>query len=438
MKDIYTFIKAYARTRFWNHFSSRKQLEHWQDCKVRKHLHKILPISSFYREHYEGLLIEEWKNFPIIDKTMMMENFDRLNTAQINKVEAFSLTSNAEQTRQFTKDLNGITLGTSSGTSGNRGIFAVDKRERSEWAGTFLAKILPGSILHSHRLALFLRSNSNLYTSTRRKKIQFEYFDLLHPIQEHIDRLNHYHPTVVLAPPSMLRFLAHAKEENKLKINPQKIVSIAEVLDPLDEEYIGSCFSQSIHQVYQCTEGFLGTTCPYGKLHINEDLVVVQKEYLDETKCRFIPIITDFHRTIQPIIRYRLNDILTESKQPCPCGSVFMALDRIEGRCDDIFYLTKLNSTELIPIFPDFIRQAILTGSSEIREYLAVQKSPVLLQLSLRVPAASLTNTTNQIQENLNKMCVRLNCQPMQIQFIETFPAYDGKKLRRVQRDYVL
>ncbi len=64
-----------------------------------------------------------------------------------------------------------------------------------------------------------------------------------------------------------------------------------------------------------------------------------KKEYLDDS--RFYPIITDFKRTSQPIYRYRLNDILVEEKSPCPCGSVFTRIAKIEGRSDDIFYFKK-------------------------------------------------------------------------------------------------
>lgn len=41
----------------------------------------------------------------------------------------------------------------------------------------------------------------------------------------------------------------------------------------------------------------------------------IEKEWLDET--RFVPIITDLMRTSQPIVRYRLDDVLVidESKE---------------------------------------------------------------------------------------------------------------------------
>lgn len=174
----------------------------------------------------------------------------------------------------------------------------------------------------------------------------------------HIRRLNLYQPSILAAPPSVLKILAMAIKSNELKIKPIKVISIAEVLEPIDQLFIGEQFQQTIHQVYQCTEGFLDVSCSQGIIHLNEDLVVIQKEYIDDR--RFIPVITDFCRTTQPIIRYRLNDILVESSKPCSCGSIFTALEKIEGRCDDIFYLYTRFGGKLVPVFPDFLRRALM------------------------------------------------------------------------------
>ena len=76
---------------------------------------------------------------------------------------------------------------------------------------------------------------------------------------------------------------------------------------------------------------------PWEPLHLNEDIVYIEREYLDDR--RFVPVVTDLERKAQPIIRYRLNDILVERKEPCGCGSPFLALEKIEGREDDVFFL---------------------------------------------------------------------------------------------------
>ena len=151
--------------------------------KVKKFIKNICKQSKYYQNLYNGLDINDWSNFPIISKKEYLENFDTINTVNITKEDAFNIAYKAEQDRNFSPKLNGITVGLSSGTSGNRGIFLVSDYERYFWAGNILGKILPKSLFSRNKIAFFLRANSNLYESVKAKNIQFEYFDLLTPIE---------------------------------------------------------------------------------------------------------------------------------------------------------------------------------------------------------------------------------------------------------------
>ena len=92
-------------------------------------------------------------------------------------------------------------------------------------------------------------------------------------------------------------------------------------------------------------------------IHLNEDGLIIEKQWIDEK--RFIPIITDLRRNVQPIIRYKMNDILHTTD--CSCGSKMLAISAIEGRMDDLLTISKDKV-----IFPDFIRRAITGANSEI------------------------------------------------------------------------
>ncbi|AFY91382.1 F390 synthetase-related protein [Chamaesiphon minutus] len=437
MNDKLAIVGQYLLIKYGRTFKSRKQLLAWQNTKVVNFLHQVLPKSRFYRDRYEGLNLSDWQTFPIVDKSAMMANFDDLNTVGISKDSAFELAIEAETTRNFSPTIQGYTIGLSSGTSGNRGLFIVSPAERQIWAGTILAKALPHSIFTPERIAFFLRANSNLYETVRRQHIRFEYFDLFANLQNHIERLNRIEPTILVAPPSMLLLLAAARSSGDLKIFPEKIIAVAEVLDPLDETYLRECFSRPIHQLYQCTEGFLGSTCAYGTLHLNEDILVIQKEYIDRQLGKFMPIITDFNRRTQPIIRYRLDDILTERQDPCLCGSVFTALSSIEGRCDDLFWLPDLTGERLISIFPDFIRRAIMTASADIQAYRVVQISPTAIEVFVKVPPELQTSIEQQISVSLIDLFNRSHCQIPNIFYQEYVQHTEHRhKLRRVQRAF--
>lgn len=377
-------LKQYLLSKHVRHFPSRKAIEVYQNKKIKKHLAFVLKHSPFYQNYYQNHQLE-WETLPVISKREMMDHFDELNTVGITKKEAFQLAAKAEKTRDFSPKIDHVSIGLSSGTSGNRGLFLVSENESAMWAGEVLAKLLPGSLMDEHKIAFFLRANNNLYESTKSSKISFHFFDLVEDLKTHQNRLHELKPTIIIAPPSMLRMIAEWKGNNLIDITPGKIISVAEVLEDVDKTFIEEIFQQTLHQVYQATEGFLATTCSHGVLHMNEDIMAIQKEYLDKEKGIFVPIITDFTRRTQPLIRYRLNDLLIERKTPCPCGSHFLALERIDGRCDDIFHGVHEQTGKRHMLFPDFIRRAIMLSSDDILEYKVTQKELFLIDIKLKV-----------------------------------------------------
>ena len=362
LKILLTYLKFRYR-----HFSTRQKLEAYQQRKLKKHLSFVTEKSAFYRK-YKG---HELPDFPIIDKGVMMENFDLINTVGISKDEALEFAVNAERTREFDDKLKNITVGLSSGTSHSRGAFLVEKTETEKWAGFVLAKFLPHGISGKYKVAFFMRANSNLYKSVGSGNISFEFYDIYADMDKNIEKLGKNGADILVAQPSALLMIAAALDKNEIEIHPETVISIAEVLEKEDEERIKKSFGvEVIHQVYQCTEGCLAATCKCGTLHLNEDIVFIEKEYIDNN--RFIPVITDFERTSQPIIRYRLNDVLVEKKEKCSCGSVCTALEKIEGREDDVFIFH--GDKKEVKIFPDFIRRCILF-SGNIRDYRIVQQA---------------------------------------------------------------
>ena len=333
-------------------FRNRKALRRRQKRRLRRHLRYVAEHSPLYRG------MKKFSSYPVIDKAFMMEHFHRLNTVGITREEAEAFAVRAERERDFAPKLKGVTVGLSSGTSGHRGIFLVSDREKVRWAGYVLAKFLPGSILDSMDIAFFMRADSNLYQAVNSRRIRFHFFDIYRDMEEHVRRLEALKPRILVGQPSLLLMLGAEAERGNLHISPQVVISIAEVLERGDESYLKKVFRQKvIHQVYQCTEGCLAATCSRGTLHLNEDIVYIQREYLEGR--RFVPIVTDFERKAQPMIRYRLNDILVERKQPCSCKSPCLALEKIEGREDDMFSFLDEQGRERL-IFPDFIRRCIL------------------------------------------------------------------------------
>ena len=225
----------------------------------------------------------------------------------------------------------------------------------------------------------------------------------------------------------MLLILAKFIEEKKLNISPMKIISVAEILEKNDEDYLKKIFNlKIIHQIYQATEGFLACSCEYGNLHLNEDLIKFEKEYIDEK--RFYPIITDFRRTSQPFINYHLNDILVECNEICECGSVLQRIEKIEGRSDDIFIFKNKFGKEIV-IFPDFIRRTILFVEN-IREY-------KVFQVALNKIEIAILNLTEEQKEKIKiefeKLFSSYDIENIEINFIQ-YQIDKTRKLKRIER----
>lgn len=440
--DLARILAVYAGSRlFLRTVRTRDRLEHWQRRRLRQTLDRARRTFPFYREVPAGGL----EAFPVLDKAAWLAAFQGLNASGLALEECRRIAVESERSRDFAHLEGDLAVGLSTGTSGRQGVFLVSPRERARWAGVLLARALPGrSLWEPARIALFLRAGSPLYSTLGTGRIRFRYFDLRRPLAKLVPEVEAFDPTVLAAPPQVLRLLAAALEERRLRLAPRHVYSVAEVLDPHDEARICAAFSQPVHQIYQASEGFLGITCEAGRIHLNEDLLVVEKEYVDRATGRFVPVITDLHRRTQAILRFRLGDVLVESRAPCPCGSPFLALDRIEGRFDDVLALPSMTSDlgQLAPLFADYVTRAVLGASPAITDFRCDQDEPGSLVLALDVtPGADAGAAFTAVSGALVRLCGELGLVPPAVR-PGTQP--DGGsddatvKLRRVRRTFPL
>lgn len=420
-------------------------LERYQERRARRLVAYVRAHSPFYRTHWSACADADWRSLPVVDKSLMMASFATFNTRGITREQAMEIALRAEGERDFSPRLGDLTVGLSSGTSGHRGLFLVSPREQAAWAGTILARALhtlPRGVL---RVAFFLRSNSNLYEQVGSSLIHFRYFDLMLPLAEAIAALNDFQPHIVVGPPSLLGSLTRACTSGQLRIRPQRLLSVAEVLERQEQEKIEAAFQVAVQQIYQCTEGLLAISCAHGALHIQEDAVVLQFESLatgaltaqDATLTaseRVMPIVTDLWRTTQPIVRYRLNDVLQLETQPCACGSPFRVIRSIEGRCDDVCAFLSLDGG-LRPFYPDTIRRMILLASQDISDYQVVQRSPGYLAIALTIiPGADFARVADAVLASVQDTVASYACRPARVEITEGIePAAPGVKRRRVQ-----
>ncbi|WP_395702415.1 F390 synthetase-related protein [Aquabacterium sp.] len=387
---------------------------------------QVLDRSRYFRP-WRGLPLERW---PLMDKPQMMRQFDNMNTAGLKLAEVLSCAQAAEASRDFRPLLRGFGVGLSSGTSGGRGVFVVSPAERAQWAGTMLGTMLPEGLFAHERVALLLRADNALYRTVRTPWLQFRFFDLMAAWAAQLEALQAWQPSIIVAPAQVLRALALAVRAGRLTLSPKLVISAAEVLEPQDRVLLQQVFAQ-VGEVYQATEGFLGATCAHGTLHLNEAHLIVEPQWLDEQ--RFVPVITDFTRSTQPIVRYRLDDVLQVRRTPCPCGSPLRAIERIEGRCDDMLMLPGTQGKPLM-VFADTLARALAQALPLEADYQLEQLDARTLRLSL-APADPLL--LRRCQEHLQRLLRIQGVQVSMLAWAEAQPimaADFARKRRRIRR----
>jgi len=420
LKRISIFIGSFLNAKI-GHRLPRKLLEFLQ-CKRFKLLQKHVLVLSPYYVNYADKPLDE---YPFVNKALHVDNFNTINTVKLDKKGVFDTAIAAEKNRDFKPVYKGFSVGLSSGTSGSRGLFVTSEEEQAQWAGYIIGKLLPFR-WGRHRVAFFLRANNNLYETANGFLLSFKFFDLVAGVDKNIAVLETFDPTILIAPVSVLLKIAQCEA----RIHPVKVIAVAEVLDESSRQALEIKFQQKIHQVYQCTEGFLAVTCNQGNLHLNEDMVIIEKQWIDKKSGRFYPVVTDLKRKTQPIIRYLLDDILIEDKNRCVCGSSFTRLASIEGRKDDIVRLADKHNN-IVDVFPDFIRNTIVAASDEICEYQVTQIKHDTLIISTLPFNRTLQN---DITDALNELFSRLEVLKPCYLFEQFEYEIGGQKRRRIKR----
>jgi len=394
----------------------RTVLQRYQAKRITA-LQRHVSMRMAYYEPYRDQPLALW---PIIDKGVLLANFAGMN---LGGVEA----STVRDAIAADKDRVGrFVIGQSTGTSGNRGYYMISDTERFVWLGTILAKTLPDALWRRHRVALALPGLSSLYRSASAgSRIALGFFDLAQPIEKWAADLIHFDPDTIVAPPKVLRWLAERD-----MLHAVHIFSGAEVLDPIDRAIVEEASGRIVREIYMATEGLFGVSCELGTVHLAEDVVHFELEPVAAGSALQSPIVTDFTRRSQALVRYRMNDLLELAEEPCACGSPYQAVRRIEGRADDIFRLAGPDGT-LRMVTPDVLRNAVVDSHPAIRDFRVDQTGAATVRVTLDTALPS--EVDDRVVARLAHCLSAFGVAP-EIGVVRGIEPVFDRKLRRVRR----
>jgi len=426
-----------------------KRLNHhfyrWDWATLQKHQAKRVAAildyagtrSPYYRRLVSGRGSLTLDSVPRIDKAEMMAHFDQINTAGLKKKDLIEFQLAQDRTGSLGLFPGGFSAGVSSGTSGNKGLTVLSKTERELYSCLLWARNGIPAAVKNRRVLFALRTNNPAFMEVQSFGVKICYVDYTHPAEDLVKIINSRDLNILAGPPSLLAMLARLASSIGHRIDV--VISYAEVLSEKTRQDIGSAFGAPVVEIYQSSEGFIGSTCRMGRLHLNEDVILVDLEETPDTlgKARNV-VVTDLYRTTQPVIRYALNDILEVSPEPCSCGSCFRVISRIQGRSDDIFHL-KDPAGGVRYLFPDYVQRAIIHASDEIIEYQAIQHSIDAIEIRLVLKdGANRPGIEQAVRANFGGWAAKVGGRLGEITFTGALPECNpvSKKFIRVVRKF--
>lgn len=373
-----------------------KRRDRWSARQIKAHQEKALHNlrratysgSEFYRQHHAGLFDAPLTQLPPVTKADLMTHFDqaitapRLRLADVEEYLRNLVTSRADPGRAWRGQW---WVAATAGTTGRRGVFIWNRHEwatvlasyarANDWAG------VPVGLTHPLRVAVVssrtpTHQSAVVGAAVQSRLVPTLRLDAASPLSETVDALNAFEPRLLVGYPSALRPLAAEQRAGRLRLSPEAVMSVSEVLSERAADEMRAAWEVAPFDVYAATEtAGIASPCVFHNSHIFEDQVIV--EPVDEAG---LPVAAGtvgartlvtvlFSRTL-PLIRYEMSDSVGVGGRGCPCGRSFALLTGIEGRLEDVLLLPGNGGDVRVHpnLFHDVLDATTLAGWQVVQE----------------------------------------------------------------------
>jgi phenylacetate-CoA ligase len=160
-------------------------------------------------------------------------------------------------------------------------------------------------------------------------------------LHDYIDAVHERPARYLQGYPSALHLVARALLDAGRPLPKRRLCAVftsSESLLAFQRRTIEEAFEAPVRDRYGTSELAVSmTACAENNLHVDMEFCIVEVEPEEETNewVRGPLLVTGLANDATPFLRYRIGDVGTRSKRPCPCGragDVFLAVD---GRLED-------------------------------------------------------------------------------------------------------
>jgi len=385
---------------------TREQLLRYRGERLEGLLRHAVECSPYYREIHgpavgAGAALEE---LPTLSKRTLMAEFDRIVTdprLTRDRVEAHLAGEQAG-----TPILGEYLAFSTSGTTGERGVFVYTREEFAVWVAACLRIMARAGMTPETRLVAIgapspLHITRQLFAAFGAGRAAAPRLSVTTPLDVMVRSLNEYRPEAIITYASIAALLADEQLEGRLEVEPNVVAVGSEVLTEDIERRIVAAWGIEPVNVYASTEVLLvASSSPNDRgLCLSDDLAVV--EVVDENGCAVPPgvpghkvLLTNLVNRAFPLIRYELSDsvvVAAEQSSALP----YQLIESVGGRTADILSLPRRGGGR-VAVHP-YRLHAPLGLFADVRQYQIVRgEHELVIQVVLR-PTASAADVVESV-----------------------------------------
>ncbi|WP_148224967.1 phenylacetate--CoA ligase family protein [Nitratifractor salsuginis] len=331
----------------------------WQEKKKWEIAQYLYDNNTFYRDYVGDVFPEKWEELPIITKSDLQIDLDRLISKPYNIKNLYinNTSGSSGHPLTFTKSYytqarvwaykkyflaqHGLTL-----SSKEARFYGMPK--------SFKGKIIQKTkdfILNRNRFVVFEFSDEIFEEWIKRfKRIAFEY-------------IYGYTSAIVL----FSRYLIKKRLILKEICPTLKLVIVtSETCSVEDKAIIKKATGVKVRNEYGSAEaGIFGFECDRGHIHLLEENLYF------ETNDRNELLVTDLSNKSFPMIRYNIGDIASLENQKCTCGNRNRYISKLEGRTNDVALLPSGKQSPGLTFY--YVSRALLESSGVLKEFIIRQ-----------------------------------------------------------------
>jgi phenylacetate-CoA ligase len=245
----------------------------------------------------------------------------------------------------------------------------------------------------------------------------------------YVDEIHRSRAVFVQGYPSAMHLVARAILDADRPLPADRLracFTSSESLLAFQRDAIERAFGAPVYDRYGVSEFCVSMTqCAQRRLHVDMEFGIVEVEVEEETEdwVRGPLLVTGFANNATPLLRYRVGDVGTRAKQPCPCGRAGDVFLDVDGRIEDY---VQTPDGRLVGRLDHIFKEQL-----DVAEAQVLQQTPAALEvLVVRRPEYDAASEQSLLKEFRSRLGDEI---AIELRYVDTIAREPNGKFRAVK-----